>query len=101
MDDQMSVGIRGSEDLPHVPSAAKSFPTWGRIVSLLSSILGGRQRSLSQGRRQGTKAHVLHKLSAQRCGEKIGTNREARLRFSYSGLQAKTIFPCLHYLCIN
>ena len=64
MDDQMSVGIRGSEDLPHVPSAAKSFPTWGRIVSLLCSILDGRQRSLIQGRRQGAKAHVLHKLSA-------------------------------------
>ena len=40
MDSRVPTGIRGSEDLPLIPSVAKFFLAWGRVIPLLSSILG-------------------------------------------------------------
>ena len=51
MDNRMSTGIRGPEDIPLIPSVVKPFPARGRTVPLLSGILGGRQSNFSQGRR--------------------------------------------------
>ena len=93
------MSIRGLEGLPLVPYVAESYLAWGRIVPLLSSILGSFQRNLSQGRRQGLEARVLHESSTSRRRRKVPTNGKARLRLGHSSLQAEAILPSPHYRC--